>query len=225
MIFFTHLRKYKMKDLILKSLADRCAEVLLQNLEYVDVSKLPDELTYKLLRKSCSANHNDGLIPAYTYHIKEPERSTSRREYANQIRRYLDEVEDIYGEENKTEKAYELFEYMVQEKRHFQITASTRNKGFRLVVKRKLIGFWHKHHLDRMKSYWVQLFDEPFPNKKTQKRYVLKGKSVEELSRRELIDNVDLLTEYRESVDFVVTSPSMKELQDWLREALTVFDE
>ncbi len=211
-----------MKDIILKSLADQCAEVLLKNLEYVDVSKLPHNLTEKLLYKSCSANHDDGLIPTYTYHIKKPERFTSKQEYINQIRKYLDEVGDIYSEENKTQKAYELFEYMVQEKRHFQITASTRNKGFRLVVKRKMIGFWNKHHLDRMKSYWVQLLDEPFPNKKTQKWYILAGKDVEELSYDELKYSVFLLMEFPESVD---RYPSTKELQDWLREALTVFDE
>ena len=87
---------------------------------------------------------------------------------------------------------------------------------------RKLIGFWHKHHLDRIKEYWVQLFDELFPNKKTQKWYVLKGKSAEELTLTEVVDSVLLLTEFRESVR---RYPCKEELQDWLREALTVFDE
>ena len=227
MIFFTLFSLDKMKDIILKSLTDRCAEVLFKNLEYVDVSKLPHDLTEKLLYKSCSVipSLDPDSPTTYTYHIKEPERSTSMQGFTNQICRYLDEVSNANSEETKIEKAYALFEYMVQEKRLFQHVAYVKYEKFGKTVKRKMIGFWHKYHLDRMKKYWVRLFDEPFPNKKTQKSLILRGKSVEEMSRCELIDNVELLTETLDSVDFVVTSPSTKELQSWLREALTVFDE
>ncbi len=216
-----------MKDLILKSLMDLCAEVLLKNSEYVDASKLPQELTEELSYKSCSRwrDHRErdpgkvGIKPTYSYHIKEPERFTSRRSYANEIRKCLNNMYSVHGEENRIKEVYALFEYMLQEKHLFEIIACENSGGFGKIVKHKLIIFWHKYHLDRMKEYWVQLFDEPFPNKKKQKWCVLDGKSVEELSYKELNSMIFLLTEHASRFT------SMEELQDRLREALTVFDE
>nr|QBK91843.1 MAG: hypothetical protein LCPAC304_01820 [Pithovirus LCPAC304] len=202
-----------MRDLILKSLADQCVEVLLQNLRYVDVSKLPHDLTEKLLYKSCSFDSDDGT---YGYHIKEPERSTSKRGYVNMINKYLSNMDTVRNEKYRIKEVYALFEYMVQEKHLFKMLAYENGGTFGLVMKQRLIGFRYKHHLDRVKEYWVQLFDEPFPNKKTQKSLVLGGKSVEELSHLETVDTLFLLTGF-------VCFPA--ELQDRLRKALTIFDE
>lgn len=125
-------------------------------------------------------------------------------------------MDTVRNEKYRIKEVYALFEYMVQEKHLFKMLAYENGGTFGLVMKQRLIGFRYKHHLDRVKEYWVQLFDEPFPNKKTQKSLVLGGKSVEELSHLETVDTLFLLTGF-------VCFPA--ELQDRLRKALTIFDE
>lgn len=154
-----------MSDLVLKCLMDQCAEVLVLNPDYILPTLLPKELILQLSKKKISYDKETG----FSYHIKEPEYSTSYNGLAIEMAVFFDAIRACRGKKNKIPLVYQLFELMIKEKN--ALHHSGKNVEFLIAsTKTKMIQLHVEDGLE-VKKYWEGLFDEPFPEPSKWKKY------------------------------------------------------
>lgn len=179
-----------MGDLMLKSLMDQCAEVLIHNPDYICPQFLPEDLCLQLSKKAVSYDEKAG----FSYHIKEPEYSTSFEGLSDGMMAFFDAINTCRGKKNKIPLVYQLFDFVIKEKNALYNSGKNVECLIRS-VKRKMIQFHVENGLE-MKQYWEDLFKEPFPESSKWNNYYNPPKEVTRMYP--LVDSSEEDSEYEE---------------------------